>query len=392
MQTENHTPFTSALAISPNGDNLRRDRDALRRAGVPMVHARRSVKDALAWLAKNRVDMVLLDADLGRTTGARVLRMLRRRRRFQRLPVIIAGADGNRESVLKAVASGCSGFLVRPYSPSRLIRQCELAARSTNPGRERLAALRLARKEHEQGRHHKTVVTIKNVVDQREEADRHYSDGCQHLAEDRFDLAIACFGKAVALNNLFAEAYIGMANAWTALGREDKAASCMRRAADAYARASEIGHARETLARVLHDHPNAGNPFLDLGFSLVRQGEFEAAGQVYSLATRHMPTGNAAYKAAARACLFTRAPKRSARLLAEAVAAAGGGLQASTVYKRIMGEVPPSKRMGEGLGGSGASSPTSPVNDIWAVVKYTAKAVWGGSLPPAEPIPLELDF
>jgi CheY-like chemotaxis protein len=392
MQQHNHTPFASALAISPNGDHLRRDRAALRSAGVPEVHTRRSVKDALAWLAKNPVDMVLLDADLGRTTGPRVLRMLRRRPRFRRLPVIITGADGSRDAVLRALASGCSGFLVRPYSPSRLIRQCELAARGANPGRERQAALRLAQGEAGHGRHRAAAAALEKAVDRREEADRYYAEGCEHLAGERFEQAIVAFGKAVAMYDLFAEAYIGMANAWEALGQPDKARSCMRRAADAYARASEVDRARETLAKVVRDNPRAGNPFLDLGFSLVRQGEFRAAGQVYVLAARHGSTGESAWRAATRACLFTRDPKRSARLLSEAVAEAGSGLPASSVYKRIMGEAPPSEasvaRRTGGLAASGARA----VNDVWAVVKYTAKAVWGGSLPPVEPMPLDLDF
>ncbi|WP_461208323.1 response regulator [Desulfocurvus sp. DL9XJH121] len=389
MQKTKLTPFATALAISPDRDRLRRDREALQAAGVADVRVRDSIKDGLAWLAENDVDLLLLDAELGRTTGPRVLRMLRRHREYRRLPVIVTSNDGSRAAVLRSLAAGCSGFLVRPYSVKALLRQCALAAADTDPGRERLAALRLAREEAELGRHERAISALDRAASKREEAERLYDEGCMHLAEERFEQAIAAFGKAVALNDLFAEAYIGMANAWTALERPDKARGCMRRAAEAHARASDMDRTRQALALALRDNPLAANPFLDLGFALVRQGEFKAAGQAYVLASRHGATGEDSFKAASRACLFTRDPKTAARRLSEAMAEADAALDALPVYKRIMGDIPRTPPTGHGRDRSAALG--RPVNDIWAVVKFTAKAFLGGGPPPFEPL-LPLDF
>lgn len=387
MHKTDTIPFARVLSISPSRDHRHRDREMLASAGASEIYSMDSVKEGLAWLAANPVDLLLLDADLGRTTGPRVLRILRRKRSLRRLPVIVTAADGGRETVLDAVAAGCSGFLLRPYSMQTLLRQCRLAAAGANPGRERLEALRQARREARQGRHQRAVRTLDRVVARREEAERLYAEGCEHLADGRFEQAIAAFGKAVAMNDLFAEAYIGMANAWEALGHPDKARACMRRAAEAYARASEMERARGILAQTLRDMPSSGNPFLDLGFSLVRSGEFRAAGKAYVLASRHGGTGEASFKAAARACLFTADPRRAARLLSEAVAEAHGGLHAYTVYKRIMGDVPRADAGATGVGRGG--EPMRAVNDVWAVVKYTAKAFLGGGPPPCEPLPLD---
>ena len=160
-------------------------------------------------------------------------------------------------------------------------------------------------------------------------------------------------------------------------------------AADAYARADEMRRTREVLARALQDNPQAGNPFLDLGFSLVRQGEFQAAGKAYVLAAHHGRTGDGAYKAAARACLFTRSPKRSARLLSEAVAQADASQHAYSVYKRIMGDIPRTASHVTENRSQDTSRSATPVNDIWAVVKFTAKAFLGGGSMPFEPLPLD---
>jgi len=387
----NQTPFTTVMTVSPSRENLSRDRRALRQAGVPAVITKASLEEALAWLADNSVDLLILDSDLGRTSGARVLKLLRRRRSYAALPVIIAGTDGSRAAVLEAMAAGCSGFLVRPYSQDALTRQCQLAAQSSQPDPERQNAMELARKALAAARPRRAINAMKRAVANEDEARQHYVRGCEHLTAERFELAINAFNKAVALNTLFAEAYIGMANAWDGLGEPQKAKECMRRAVDAHARNNAIARTRETLARILKDHPDATNPFLDLGFSLVRKGEFQAAGQAYALGLQHSPTSGQAFAAMTRACLFTDTPADAARAVARAMAEAGAPHSPETLFRRIMGDLPPAQ--GAATRARTAARPEMRVmNDIWAVLKVTWKLYRNGGPIEYEPLPLPPDF
>ncbi|BBD08622.1 response regulator [Desulfovibrio ferrophilus] len=392
LHKKNLTPFTTALAVSANREHLRLDRSALRAAGVPEIVTFASIEKALVWIVANPVDVVLLDADLGRTTGAKVLRLLRRRRSFATLPVIVTSMSSSRACVLEALGAGCSGYLVRPYSQEGLLKQCRLAASGANPGRERIAAMRQAQEETRRGRRVQAIAAMKRATSRQQEAHQYYTKGCDQLSAEHFELAIGSFNKALAINNLFAEAYIGMANAWEALGEPDKAKACMRRAVDAHARNNGITRTRNVLVQTLMDNPNAPNPFLDLGFALVRQGELKAAGQAYSLAVQHGPTGGGVYAAVARACLFTSDPRRAAKQIAVGMAEAGGiSLPAETLYQRIMGDIP-------SLPGSGivrtetveADECSNVMNDILAVLKYTWKLYRNGG--PLTPQPLPLDF
>lgn len=389
MIQENATPFTTVLTVSPNREHLRRDRNALRQAGIPAIIVRGSVEKALTWLGKNRADLVILDADLDRTSGVRVLKLLRRRQNFADLPVIIADADGSREAVLEAMAAGCSGFLVRPYSHEGFVRQCRLAAAS--PGRERTAAMEVARRQLSRNSPRRALQALEQAVTRRDEARQHYIKGCEHLTAERFELALGAFNKAVSLNALFAEAYIGMANAWEALGEPARARSCMRRAVRAHAQISVVSQTRKELARILKDQPASTNPFLDLGFALVRREDYVPAGQAYALALQHSPTAGQTYAAMARACLFTTAPSRAAKALSEALVQAGAGPSPGALYKRIMGDIPPLSTARAGSADA-AEAETGVMNDIWAVLKYTWKLYRNGGPITPQPLPLPLDF
>ena len=380
-------PFASALVVTPSADHLRTDRDFLRRAGVPVVRGGTNVRATMAWLAANPVGLVLLDADLGRTTGVRVAAMLRRRRAFDRTPLVLASAHGAETDVLEAVAAGCSGFLLRPYSPEAFRRQLHLAARGADPGAARLAALALARREAARGRHDAARQAFEQAAPLPDEAARCYEAGCTHLVAQRYEEAVREFSRAVAVNSLHAEAYVGLASAWKHLGDPARARENMLRAAQAFARRDEMLRTRRELALILRDSPATENPFMDLGFSLVRQGAHAAAGRAYALAARYSPAAEVP-AAVARACHFTRAPEAAARLVAQALAQATGRDNAGAVYKAVMGDMP--RRTAPGAEPTPGGAP-GVMHDLWAVLKYTCKAYrHGGPLPSAAP--LALDF
>lgn len=389
MNRNHATPFRSALVISPNRNHLRMDRAFLRTAGVEDISGGNDVKRELIRLTETPVDVVLLDADLGVTSGAQAASLLRKRRSLDRIPIVMTSLTGGEQDVLDALASGCSGFLVRPYSVKTFIDQLGRAARGINPGTARKAAFERARLEAERGRHERARLALEEVVSSESEARSRYEKGLEHLAEKRFTKAIHAFSGAVSVNSLYAEAFVGLAKTYKEMGDPKRARQNMRRAAKAFALRDEMSRTRQALVRILRDDPETENPFMTLGFNLVRQGDFAAAGRAYALAEHYSPLPEVG-TSASRACHFTRDPMRSAKLLSEAFAEATGADNAPAVFKSIMGDVPP--RIAEAASDKAkiASEPTV-MQDFWAVLKYTYKMYRnGGPLPSGQPIALDI--
>jgi DNA-binding response OmpR family regulator len=67
------------------------------------------------------IDLVLLDIMLPRIGGIELLAQLRRMPHRRHLPVIMLTAKGNETDREQAAALGASDFIVKPFSPKRLL-------------------------------------------------------------------------------------------------------------------------------------------------------------------------------------------------------------------------------------------------------------------------------
>ena len=76
-------------------------------------------------LATHALDLVILDWGLPGLSGIEVLRKLRSRGGGTYVPVIMLTARGERESRLRALATGADVFMSKPFSISQLISQVE---------------------------------------------------------------------------------------------------------------------------------------------------------------------------------------------------------------------------------------------------------------------------
>jgi DNA-binding response OmpR family regulator len=75
---------------------------------------------ALAVLASEPVDIVLLDWMMPGVSGLATLLAIRDRHPRSRLPVIMCTAVGEEEHVMKAIKSGANDYVVKPISPAVL--------------------------------------------------------------------------------------------------------------------------------------------------------------------------------------------------------------------------------------------------------------------------------
>lgn len=392
MRHKNRTPFTSALIISTDRRHLRLDRDALTRAGVPDVRVSDNAKKALASILESPVDVVLIDGKLGKASGLDVLRVMRGHPRFAAMPVVVASLGGDKVSVLDALAAGCSGYLVRPYSEKALVEQLERATVGSNPDAARLAAMHKAKEETRRGALEQARKQFQKATPTVNEAEVHYTKAMEELGAGRYAQAIKGFSRALSSNVLYVEAHLGMASAYSGQGHDSKARKCLHRAAKAYAQREKQAELKALVIRILDREHAVANPFMDLGFELVRQGDFDSAASVYALGAKYLPSKQEVNASAARACMFTTDPLDSAKQLSGAMRTSGSGLNAHGVIVRIMGDLKVttnSKAYYKDAPVVEAGS-DSILNDLWTVAKYTCKAYFTGQPSKSEPLSLDL--
>jgi two-component system, OmpR family, response regulator VicR len=91
---------------------------ALRRAGLEPIAAHDS-GSALRLFAERRPDLVVLDINLGASSGLEVLRELRRE--TESLPVIMLTALDSEEDKVRGLEAGADDYLTKPFSHRELI-------------------------------------------------------------------------------------------------------------------------------------------------------------------------------------------------------------------------------------------------------------------------------
>jgi DNA-binding response OmpR family regulator len=91
----------------------------LKRDGHTSVEAT-SVSSAIAAVAKQKPDLVLLDVNLPGGTGFDVLRVLRETHTGEELPVIILSALSQENNVVRGLQLGAQDYLTKPFGLSEL--------------------------------------------------------------------------------------------------------------------------------------------------------------------------------------------------------------------------------------------------------------------------------
>ncbi len=77
----------------------------------------------LSILAKEQVDLVLLDMEMPIMNGIETLTQIRRLSGGKNLPVIMVTGNDDRETVVAAVELSIEDYLVKPYMPEDLLRR-----------------------------------------------------------------------------------------------------------------------------------------------------------------------------------------------------------------------------------------------------------------------------
>jgi two-component system, cell cycle response regulator DivK len=108
------------LAVEDQEDNMQILRDLLVNAGYEMIEAENG-EEALAAVATQRPDLILMDIQIPIIDGYEVTRRIKADPALRSIPIIAVTSHAIGSGEEKARAAGCDDFVAKPYSPRQLL-------------------------------------------------------------------------------------------------------------------------------------------------------------------------------------------------------------------------------------------------------------------------------
>ena len=108
------------LVVEDQMDNRQILRDLLGNAGYSLVEAENG-EEALAAVAKQRPDLILMDLQLPIMDGYEATRRLKSDPATKAIPIIVVTSYALSGDEGKARAAGCDAYVTKPYSPRLLL-------------------------------------------------------------------------------------------------------------------------------------------------------------------------------------------------------------------------------------------------------------------------------
>lgn len=113
----------SILIVDDDSQYLALVREWLK--GKYKVSMANSGLQAIKWLGKNKVDLILLDYEMPVTSGPQVLEMLRSDEETKSIPVMFLTGKGDKESVMSVVALKPEGYFLKSIKREDLLEKLE---------------------------------------------------------------------------------------------------------------------------------------------------------------------------------------------------------------------------------------------------------------------------
>ncbi|MBQ2900509.1 MAG: response regulator [Agathobacter sp.] len=91
------------------------------------IHSAKSGLDALCFLRRQRVDLILLDVEMPIMNGLKTLEKIRSDREIADIPVIMLTSSNDKETIIDACRMEIIDYVVKPFIPSDLLERVEKA-------------------------------------------------------------------------------------------------------------------------------------------------------------------------------------------------------------------------------------------------------------------------
>ena len=123
------------LVVEDQEDNRQILRDLLGNAGYELIEAENG-EEALAAVARQRPDLILMDIQLPVMDGYEATRQIRTNPGMKSVPIIAVTSYALAGDESKALAAGCDGYVSKPYSPRELLAKVRAHLAISLPGRD----------------------------------------------------------------------------------------------------------------------------------------------------------------------------------------------------------------------------------------------------------------
>jgi len=286
---EEQHEFKTICVVSGKDEHLRRDKLNVQRLRPKSVLAYASGGEAAGQLSNQDVDCIICDSDLTDMDGCKFMRIVRQMQRHRKTPIIIVTVEAQKHSVLDAIAAGCTGYVLRPYSEETLERHLTMAVQLQRFSEIEMEQLKQAQDMVDQGDFDDAIEEFEEILSLQDEAQKYYDLGCDYLIRQKYGKAIISFNKALKINDLFAEAYQGLAEAYKGKGNLERYKGYLQKAAEVHAQFDRLEQAKSLFIEILKHDTKAPNPYNTLGVRLRRAGDYPGAVRAYRRALELTP-------------------------------------------------------------------------------------------------------
>ncbi|UZP69018.1 tetratricopeptide repeat protein [Desulfovibrio mangrovi] len=326
------------VLVTARKEHEDQDKAAIARQRLALGASFASGMDAFGYLCANPCDLILCDSNIGDMDSRSFLRLLKKNATLKHVPVVMVTAENDRNAVLDAIAAGCAGYILRPYSVDTFERHVGTALKLTTFTEIEEQQISDAKQLLAMGRYDDAIEEFEEILALHEEAQQYYDMGCRYLLKQKYGKAIVSFNKALKINELFAEAYQGLAEAFRGKGDMEQYKRFLKRAADTYAQFDRLEEVKELFIDILKVDSTAANPFNTLGVKLRRNGDLQGAVRAYLQALEISPSDENIYFNLSKAYCLLEERDKGMEALVTALRINSGFEEARDLYGRMAGQ------------------------------------------------------
>lgn len=330
--------YQKVVIISDVEVHSKRDLATIKTFGTQFVEVFSSGAKAIDYISDNSVDLVLCDSTLKDMSGVKFAQIINKNMSGRPLPIIMVTLENRKEHVLDSIAAGCIGYILRPYSLETFEKYLILADQLDSYPEIEEMELQEAKAMVERGDFDDAIEAFEELISYQDEAQKYYDMGCQFLVQSKFGKAIVSFKKAVKINDLFAEAYKGLAEAYK--GKKDLEAykKFLKKAAEIHAQFDRLEETKELFIEILKYESDTPNPFNTLGVNLRKQGDYPGAIHAYRQALELTPNDENIYFNMAKALYFMGQLEAASKDVIMSLKMNPEFREANKLYQRIHGK------------------------------------------------------
>ncbi len=293
--------FKTVLLVGADERHLRWDHKNLKPFKPSEVLLFEKGADAMEHLRREGADIVLCDGSMRDMDATEFLTMVKKRLKEKSVPVVMVTAENRREKVLDAISAGCAGYILRPYSTQTFERHLRMAVEMESFHEIDRIQVEEAKELVAMSNFEDAIEAFEEIVSEQDESLRYFDMGCDYLVQAKYGKAIIAFNRAIKINELFAEAYKGLADAYKGKGDSAKYQENLQKAMDIHARFDRFEETKKLFVEAIKCDSDAPNPFNTLGVGLRKQGDYQGALHAYRKAMQLTPDDENIYYNMAKA-------------------------------------------------------------------------------------------